>query len=313
MLVALTVTPALALILLRKAPRRAARVAAGRWLQRGYDRAAVAHRAAAAPRLRRRFAVVVGGPLVVPQLGQSLFPDVQGARLPHPLDRRARHVRRRRSDRIVTSGQPRSCRPIPGVRNFGSHIGQALLGEEVAGVNFGENWISIDPKADYDKTLARDPRGRRRATPALYRDVLTYLNERIEEVLTGAKEPIVVRIYGEDLEVLRSKADEVQHELAGIDGIVERARGPAGRHAADPGRGRSRQGREVRAQTGRRPPGGRHPGRRRGGRRHLPRRQGLRRGRVEHAADAQQRRSISDLPIDTPVGRRCVRSATWPR
>ena len=30
-------------------------------------------------------------------------------------------------------------RAIPGVRNFGSHIGQALLADEINGVNFGEN------------------------------------------------------------------------------------------------------------------------------------------------------------------------------
>ena len=42
---------------------------------------------------------------------------------------------------------------IPGVRNFGSHIGQALLADETNGVNFGENWISIDPTADYNTTL----------------------------------------------------------------------------------------------------------------------------------------------------------------
>ena len=39
------------------------------------------------------------------------------------------------------------------MRNFGAHIGQALLGEEIAGVNFGENWISVDPNADYESTL----------------------------------------------------------------------------------------------------------------------------------------------------------------
>ena len=54
----------------------------------------------------------------------------------------------------ITTRPAASCGPIPGVRNFGSHIGQAFLGEEVAGVNFGENWISIDPNADYDETLA---------------------------------------------------------------------------------------------------------------------------------------------------------------
>jgi len=36
--------------------------------------------------------------------------------------------------------------------------------------------------------------------------VQTYLKERIREVLTGAGEAIVVRIFGPDLEVLRDKA-----------------------------------------------------------------------------------------------------------
>jgi Cu/Ag efflux pump CusA len=40
-------------------------------------------------------------------------------------------------------------------------------------------------------------------------------------VLTGAKEPIVVRIYGQDLDAIRSKAQQVQRKLAGIPGIVD--------------------------------------------------------------------------------------------
>ena len=49
----------------------------------------------------------------------------------------------------------------------------------------------------------------------------TYLDERIEEVLTGGKEPIVVRIYGEDLKTLRAKSDEILDILADIDGVVD--------------------------------------------------------------------------------------------
>ena len=51
---------------------------------------------------------------------------------------------------------------IPGVRNCGSHIGQALLSDEVYGVYFGENWISIDKDVDYDKTLGGGRAHRRR-------------------------------------------------------------------------------------------------------------------------------------------------------
>ena len=48
----------------------------------------------------------------------------------------------------------RDLRKIEGVRNCGSHIGQALLSDEIYGVYFGENWISVDENVDYDDTLA---------------------------------------------------------------------------------------------------------------------------------------------------------------
>jgi Cu/Ag efflux pump CusA len=57
--------------------------------------------------------------------------------------------------------------------------------------------------------------------PGLVRDVQTYLKERIKEVLSGSSDSIVVRIYGPDLEVLRSKADEVEKVLSGIPGMID--------------------------------------------------------------------------------------------
>jgi Cu/Ag efflux pump CusA len=161
---------------------------------------------------------VMAGLLVVPQLGQSLLPDFKERDflmhwLTKPGSSHPEEVR------IST----RACvelRSIPGVRNCGSHIGQALIADEVVGIDFGENWISVDPKVDYDKTLAA-VQETVAGYPGVYRDVQTYLKERIREVLTGSGEAIVVRIYGQDLDVLRSKAQEVEEHMAAIDGIVE--------------------------------------------------------------------------------------------
>ena len=44
---------------------------------------------------------------------------------------------------------------VDGVRNFGSHIGRAQVADEVVGPNFTELWISIDERADYDRTVAK--------------------------------------------------------------------------------------------------------------------------------------------------------------
>jgi Cu/Ag efflux pump CusA len=106
------------------------------------------------------------------------------------------------------------------VRNFGAHIGRALMADEVVGIYFTENWVSVDPSVDYDTTV-NAIQNTVDGYPGLLKDVQTYLKERIREVLTGSSEAIVVRIFGPDLDLLRIKAEEVRDGLAEIEGIVD--------------------------------------------------------------------------------------------
>jgi multidrug efflux pump subunit AcrB len=55
--------------------------------------------------------------------------------------------------------------------------------------------------------------------PGLTRDLLTFLRERIKEVLTGASASVVVRIFGPDLDMLRTHAAEVSAAVKDIPGI----------------------------------------------------------------------------------------------
>ena len=218
MAVALTVTPALSLMLLHRAPLERRQSPLVRWLQRGYG--AILGRIIRSPRRAMAMVVVVAllGLAVLPSLGQSLLPDfkerdflmhwVTAPGTSHPEEVR------------ITTQASKELRAIPGVRNFGAHIGQALLADEVVGIDFGENWISVDPEVDYDQTLA-SVQEVVDGYPGLRRDVQTYLKERIREVLTGGGEAIIVRISGPDLQVLRDKAEEVRQAIAGVDGIVE--------------------------------------------------------------------------------------------
>jgi CzcA family heavy metal efflux pump len=218
MVVALTVTPALCFILLNRADIEQRESPLVPWLKRIY----IAALSWAIQKPRATFAtalvIVVAGVGVYPFLGESLLPNfkerdflmhwVPAEGTSHPETFR------------ITQLASRELRTIPGVRNFGAHIGRAVGGDEPYGVNFTENWISIDPEVDYDKT-----RGSVEAAvagyPGLYRDVQTYLKERIKEVLTGSSESIVVRIFGPDLTVLRQKAAEVEHALKDIPGIID--------------------------------------------------------------------------------------------
>jgi CzcA family heavy metal efflux pump len=218
MLVAVTVTPALGLILLRNAPLDGKGAPLVDWLKRWYSLGL--SKATHGPRPAYVTVVVVTlvGAAMWPLLGHSLLPDFKERDfLMHwvtkPDTSHPEMVR-------ITTLASKELRAIPGVRNFGAHIGQAFAADEVYGVYFGENWISVDPKVDYDKTI-KSIDEMVQGYPGLYRDLQTYLKERIREVLTGSGEAIVVRLFGDNLEVLRDRAEAVHAAMTGVPGIVD--------------------------------------------------------------------------------------------
>jgi CzcA family heavy metal efflux pump len=217
MVVALTVTPALCLILLSRGHRHQESPLL-RVLKRGYGAVLARVVRTPSPAIVTVAVVMLAGVVVAPTLGTILLPDFKERDflmhwLTKPGTSRAEEFR-------ISVRACKDLREIPGVRNCGSHIGQAFLADEPYGVDFGENWISVNPQVDYDKTLA-SVQDTVDAYPGLYRDVQTYLRERVREVLTGTSEAIVVRIYGPELDVLYAKADEISKEMQDIPGLID--------------------------------------------------------------------------------------------
>lgn len=118
----------------------------------------------------------------------------------------------------ITIAAAKDLLAVPGVRNQGAHIGRAEVADEVVGPDFTELWISIDPKVDYDETIAK-VQAVVDSYPGLVRDLLTFLRERIKEVLTGTSASVVVRIFGPDLAMLQQQAAEVGTALKDVPGV----------------------------------------------------------------------------------------------
>jgi CzcA family heavy metal efflux pump len=216
--VALTLTPALSLLLLpRAANRERAEPVLTRKLKRWYGDALplfVNKPRLAIVVMTALFAMTA---LTVPLLGEEFLPDFKETDfLMHWVEKPGTSLE---AMQRITVRASRELRAIPGVRNFGAHIGRAEVADEVVGPNFTELWISIDPEVPYEPTVAKI-QAVVDGYPGLVRDLLTYLKERIKEVLTGAGASIVVRIYGSDLGGLRSKADEVGRTISGVSGVT---------------------------------------------------------------------------------------------
>jgi CzcA family heavy metal efflux pump len=218
MVVALTVTPAMSLLLLRRGRLGSGDAWLVRHLKSLYARLLAPTILRPLPVFSAVGVIAVTGGFALPHLGQSLLPDFKERDfLIHWLTKpgtslsEEKRVAARACTELIT---------VPGVRNCGSHIGQAAFADEVVGVNDGEIWISIDRHADYDKTIAAVE-----TTIApysgLFRDVQTYLRERVSEVLAGSSENVVVRISGPNLDVLHEQAELVNERLKGTEGLKD--------------------------------------------------------------------------------------------
>ena len=217
LLVALIVTPALSLLLLPRHTHAREAPAVTR-LKSRYRRMLPA--LSAAP--RRAIAIVVMSLAVTaaafPLLGEEFLPNFQEYDfLMHWVEKPGTSLA---AMRRVTVNAGQELMDVEGVRNFGAHIGRAEVADEVVGVHFTELWISLDPAVHYQSKVAEIQRVVD-GYPGLTRDLLTYLRERIKEVLTGASATIVVRIFGPNLTQLAATAGEVGRALGGVEGIAD--------------------------------------------------------------------------------------------
>jgi Cu/Ag efflux pump CusA len=222
MVIALTVTPALASLLLSEA-QRPSRVLGVTKRVTGAYRTLLASVMA---RSRAVFAAVAVVTIAVVALAGASVSGASGASFVPPFKEHglliavdgAAGTSNDETGRIAARAGA-ELRTIPGITNVGGHVGRAVTGDQVVGVNAGELWISIDPAVDYDSTIAaiQDVLA---GYPGLALKLQTYTSERIDSVLAAPEDDVVVRVYGQDASTLRAKGAEVASALAGVDGLT---------------------------------------------------------------------------------------------
>ena len=117
---------------------------------------------------------------------------------------------------------------LPDIDNVASHVGRAIMSDEIVDVNSGQIWVSIAEDADRDSAI-EDIENVVDRYDAVNGSLLTYSEQRITEVLDRSTDEVIVRVYGEDDASLAATADEVRASLEGIDG----AESVTVRHVAD--------------------------------------------------------------------------------
>jgi CzcA family heavy metal efflux pump len=111
---------------------------------------------------------------------------------------------------------------IPAIQTVSEQIGRAQGGEDTWGPHRGEMHIELKPNASRDQEKVQDAiRDTLAKFPGVETEVLTFLGDRISETISGETAQVVVNIFGDDLDVLDAKANEVAAVLNQVPGAAD--------------------------------------------------------------------------------------------
>ena len=220
LIVALTVTPALCFALFSRAkPHR--EVAYIRWLKEGHRRALKLLTGYPVALIVVALLLFAASLMTLRKFGGELLPDFReghfvlqvsaapGTSLPRMLELGARISREllQNTQHIATVEQ---------------QLGRAEMGEDTWGSHRTEFHVELKPMpAEEEESVQAEIRKTLGAYPGIQFEVLTFLGDRLGETISGETAPIVVNIFGDDLDALDEKAREVKDALAGVPGATD--------------------------------------------------------------------------------------------
>ena len=112
---------------------------------------------------------------------------------------------------------------IPQIATVEQQVGRAEQGEDTWGPEKSEFHIELKPDLPGEEQAAAGDaiRAVLKATPGIQYEVLTFLGDRIGESLGGETAPVVINLFGDDLNQLDAKAREVATALGGVPGAED--------------------------------------------------------------------------------------------
>lgn len=220
LLVTLTVTPALAMLLLTDEHIQELEPPVMRWSKARYTRSLRPFISRPRLALGVVIAMTLAGGAMLPFFGGSFIPElkeghfivhmatVPGTSLPESL----------RIGNLVT----RTLHGLPAVRSVAQRAGRAELADDTYGPHYSEFEVDLMPLSGQEsETVQAQIRRRLAEIPGANFLVYTFLSERIDETLSGYTAPVVVNIFGNDLDLLDRSAQQVARVLRHVRGAAD--------------------------------------------------------------------------------------------
>jgi CzcA family heavy metal efflux pump len=110
---------------------------------------------------------------------------------------------------------------IPEVAHTGRRTGRAEEDEHALGVNNTELEVTLNPSQRHKEEIVADIREKLGSIPGVIINIGQPISHRIDFITSGVRAQIAIKVFGDDLNVLRAKASEIQSLIENVEGIAD--------------------------------------------------------------------------------------------
>ncbi len=218
--VALTLTPALALLFFARGVRSTAEPRLQTWLKKIYAR--LLGFFAAWPRAIIVVVLLVcaGALTRLPFFGAQLLPEFREG---HFVLQVSTAPGTSLAEMLRIGGEiSNALLDNHNIMTVEQQVGRAEQGEDTWGPNRSEFHVELKHiSGEEQEKLEKEIRAALEEFPGIQSEVMTFLGDRIGETITGETAPVVVNLFGDDLDQLDAKAAEIANVLTGVPGAKD--------------------------------------------------------------------------------------------
>lgn len=162
--------------------------------------------------------------LILPLLGTSFIPEMkEGSIVPNII--RVPNISIDESIKMENEAA-KIVSKLPGVKSVVSSLGRGESPADPQSQNESQPIVSLKPRSEWPEGWTQDDVAAQiqqalKVLPGVQVVMAQPIAARVAELLSGVRSDVAVKVFGEDMNILKAKADEISRLASGIQGAVD--------------------------------------------------------------------------------------------